>query len=139
MITKEQVAAWKKEYDALPESEKKVLQEKRDFMMSVIPCALAARASKGTDLVAILSLGEHGEQYCKRFNVSILEFMSELRAFERALVQVSIESGGVHFDDTAHHVPDGLKKKNRENKKRMEETEKPSTASIGDMLKAKVS
>jgi hypothetical protein len=128
----------KKQYESLPEEVKETYRRKIDFLTKIMPLVLSARAKGGNpSMLDAMEMGSASMEYCREFECSPMDFLNDLKSIEQVFIRKSIEHGDIAFGD-CHAIPDDLKNKNNQNKKRIEDSyEKPSTASIGDMLKAK--
>lgn len=141
-------------YDKLTDADKKELEShvtddmrievkrKIERLTEIFPQIIIARGGAGSSLNSMMILGGLSQEYCKEFNCSILQFVRDLKIFERAFMERSIKSGSCAFGEERWDVPKKLRNKNKSNYKRIENenkkpVEKVTTASIGDMLKAK--
>lgn len=122
-------------YDAITEEDKEELRQKTEMLTQALPHALIAKTKK-PDLASVSILGRISMEYCKKFKCSLMQFMIELQILEKVFIERSITNEGVGFNEQIHNVPDKLKKKNRENFKRLEKENKKSTGNqMADALK----
>ena len=125
----------KKLYDSIPEVTKEILKQKTEMLTKALPYALMARA-KTAGMREAYALGSISQEYCEKFKCSLAEFLIDMQTLTKVFVESSIEQTGISFDEKVYQVPDKLKKKNRENHKKIQQENKKSTGNqMADALK----
>jgi len=126
----------KKMYDAIPEEDKVVLRMKVEELTKLLPVVMMI--THNPSLSDMLYLGTASSEYCEKFKCSPMQFIKDLQDIRQAFIESSINQG-IGFG-SAHTVPKHMQKKNNKNYNRGSKPvvkSEPSTATIGDMLKAK--
>lgn len=118
----------------------KVVKEKNDFFMKLMPWMLSLRVSGSKDLTGLIRLGSAQGEYQEKFGGSPIDFITEYKQFEKAIFETMMKDGiGVgNVHRKAHgwdEKPEYDYKKNKANKEATLEYD--GGCSIGDMLKAK--
>ena len=122
-------------YDAIPEETKEILRQKTEMLTKALPYALMARA-KTAGLREAHALGSISQEYCEKFKCSMAEFLIDMHTLTKVFVESSIEQTGISFDEKVYNVPDRLKKKNRENHKKIQQENKKNMGNqMADALK----
>jgi phage terminase large subunit len=125
----------KKIYESFSEEEKQILREKTDMLTKALPYALIAR-SKTAELKEAYMFGGICAEYCEKFKCAPVQFMEDLKTLEKVFIENSIEDAGISFNEKVYKLPDKLKKKNRENHKKIQQENKKSTGNqMSDALK----
>jgi hypothetical protein len=119
-------------------------EKKTRKMSEIINSAVVALVtSRATDPSMALSsyaiLGSICNEFCKEFNSTPADFLKILKQEHDKFMEKSINELGIHFGER-HNVPKRFKKKNYENKIKLEKDNAKYDSdkmSIGDMIKAK--
>jgi hypothetical protein len=116
----------KKIYESFSEEEKQILREKTDMLTRALPYALMAK-SKTAGLREAYMFGGICTEYCEKFKCAPIQFIEDLKTLEKVFIEKSIESADIHFNEKVYKLPDKLKKKNRNNRKKIQQENKKYT------------
>lgn len=111
-----------------------IVKEKHKFFTKLMPHIMILRAQSGNDLASLGHLGMAYEEYRDKFDGSPIDFITEYKQFEKAILEHMMGEGiGV---GNVHRRAHGRNEK-PEYDYQKKESDFDSSCSIGDMLKAK--